>query len=452
MTDSLVADLLELAAIPSIAFPGYPAEPMQRAHRWIVEALTAAGARNVQDLDVGDPAPTIVATFPGPRPDSPVVLLYAHYDVQPPGDGWTTPPFTPTPYESEDGPAIRGRGVADDKANVIAQLGALRVFDGRPPVTVKVLVDSGEEYGNELESLVLDQPDLFAADVVVIADLGNLRPGTPTLTTALRGSAELLVEVCTLDGPCHSGSYGGAAPDALLTLIQALATLHTPAGDVAVEGLRREPWDSELTEAEFRDLASVRDGLPLFGTGGLGERLWSGPAITVTALDAPSVDNGPAAVQPYARARVNLRIHPSQDPHEAQQFVAQHLEDLKPFGIPLLVTREYAGPGFDAPTNGPAYQAAVSALRAAWETDTVSLVANGGTVPLVNALAASGAEVLLFGAQDNRARQHAPDERVVIAELRATVVALSTLLTELGQRHDDSTGAIGNDPDLAPPS
>ncbi|WP_406054353.1 M20/M25/M40 family metallo-hydrolase [Kribbella sp. NBC_00889] len=450
---ALVADLLELAAIPSIAFPGHPAEPMVEAHRWIVDALAAAGADQVQDLEVGDAAPTILATFPGSRPDGPVVLLYAHYDVQPPGDGWDTPPFTPTPYESEHGPAIWGRGVADDKVNVIAQLGALQVFDGRPPVTVKVLVDSGEEYGNELEALVLDQPTLFAADVVVIADLGNLRPGTPTLTTALRGSADLLVEVRTLAGSCHSGSYGGAAPDALLTLLQALASLHTPTGDVAVQGLRRESWtDSELTEGEFRKLASVHDDVPLLGTGGLGERLWSGPAITVTALDAPSVADGPAAVQPYARARVNIRVHPAQDPYEAQQLVAQHLERAMPFGIPLKVTREYAGPGFDGSTEGPAYEAAVSALRAAWETDTVSLVANGGSVPLVNALAASGAEVLLFGAQDNGSRQHAANERVVISELRATVIALSTLLTELGHRCDGSTGAVGDDAHLAPPA
>ena len=123
---------------------------------------------------------------------------------------------------------------------------------------------------------------------MLIADMGSVRPGVPTLTIGLRGMAQTTMEVETLAGPKHSGQYGGAAPDALGVLLQALATLHDEHGDVAVEGLRREPWTGAgYTEDEFRTLAEVKDGLPLVGSGDLGSRVWSGPAITVTASTSP---------------------------------------------------------------------------------------------------------------------------------------------------------------------
>ena len=141
----------------------------------------------------------------------------------------------------------------------------------------------------------------------------------PTLTVALRGMAMIIVEVRTLAGPKHSGQFGGAAPDALIALLHALATLHDEHGDVAVAGLRREEWTgASYTDEEFRELAEIEPGVPFFGTGGLGERLWSGPALTVTGIDALPVHAAVNAVVPYARAKVSLRVHPEQDPAEAQ--------------------------------------------------------------------------------------------------------------------------------------
>ena len=157
---------------------------------------------------------------------------------------------------------------------------------------------------------------------MLISDMGSVRPGLPTLTIALRGTAMPSLEVSTLVGPKHSGQYGGAAPDALIVLLHALATLHDENGDVAVDGLRREEWTGvSYSEDEFRELAEVLPGLPLVGTGGLGSRVWSGPAITVTGIDVPSVDKAVNAVSPYARATLNVRIHPEQDAGEAQQAV-----------------------------------------------------------------------------------------------------------------------------------
>ncbi|MCJ1681406.1 M20/M25/M40 family metallo-hydrolase [Streptomyces sp. APSN-46.1] len=426
----LQADLEQLAAIPSVAFPGYPREPVREAHELIVSLLREAGVPTIERIDLPGTAPVIYGRIPPPEPGAPTVLLYGHYDVQPAGDEslWFSPPFEPTPVPG----GLRARGIADDKANVIAHLGLLRLYGGRPPVGIKLVIEGQEEYGSAFDAYPPRDPGRFACDAVLVADLGNLRPGTPTLTTGLRGDCEVTVEVRTLAEPRHSGEFGGAAPDALLILLRALATLHDANGDVAVPGLRRDPWEgTTYTEEEFRDLASVQDDLPLIGTGSLGERLWSGPAITVIGLDAPSVEQAASAVVPYARAKLNLRFHPRQDPREARDRLVEHLRAQRPFGIPLTVTPGDTGPGFEARTGGPAHRAALTALKEAWGTEA-SYVATGASIPLVNGLAqaAPGAEVLLFGPQDSTCNLHAPNERVLLSELRNTVVAMAAFVRE----------------------
>lgn len=430
LMDGLTADLAGLAAIPSIAFPGYPRSEVERAHDLLVELLRDAGVGHVERLDLPDTAPVVFAEVPPPAPDAPTVLLYGHYDVQPPGDEslWLSPPFEPTPVDG----GLRARGIADDKANVMAHIGVLRAYGGRPPTGLKIVLEGQEEYGSAFDDYPPTDPARFACDAMVIADMGNLRPGTPTLTTGLRGVAEVVVEVRTLAEARHSGEFGGAAPDALLALLRALAGLHDERGDVAVPGLRREEWrGASYTEEEFRELATVADGTPLTGSGSLGERLWSGPAITVIGLDAPAVDGAASAVVPYARARLNLRVHPQQDPREAADALVRHLREHRPYGIRLTVTPSDAGPGFEPATGGPAYRAARAALREGWGREA-QMAASGGSIPLVNGLAKAvpGAEVLLFGAQDSMCNLHAPNERVLFSELRGAVIAEAAFLRE----------------------
>jgi len=160
------------------------------------------------------------------------------------------------------------------------------------------------------------------------------------------------------------------------------------------------------------------------GTGGLGERIWSGPALTVTGLDALPVDAPVNAVVPFARAKISARFHPEQDPLEGQAALVKHLEAQKPFGIELAVTPAETGPGFFAKTSGPAYEAARAALARAWGDET-QLIATGGSIPLVSALseAAPDAEILMFGTTDGFANIHAPNERVVVDEFEKAVIA-----------------------------
>ena len=419
----LRSDLDDLVRIPSVSGAGMPAGPIRAAHDLVAQLFRDAGVPKVETLDLPDTNPVVIGEIPAPA-GAPTVLLYSHYDVVPAGDEseWTSPPFEPT---ERDG-ALFGRGAADTKSNIIAHVGALRAWGGRPPVGIKIVIEGQEEIGGgALTTYPPQNPELFAADAMIIGDMGSVRPGVPTLTVALRGMANVFVEVTTLASAKHSGQYGGAAPDALLVLLHALTSLHDANGDVAVEGLRREEWTGGgNTEEEFRELAEIREGLPLLGTGTLGSRVWSGPAITVTGIDASPVDHALNAVNPRARAIINVRVHPEQDAAEAQAAVMRHLERVAPFGIALTVTPGPTGNGFAARTDGPAYDAARAAWAAAWGREAVT-AGVGGSIPLVNALqvAVPRAEMLLVGTTDGYANIHGPDERVMLDEFEKAIVA-----------------------------
>jgi len=431
----LRSDLARLVAIPSISAPKYPAEThavLAEAYDEVARLFAGAGVTILDPLVLPDTAPALIGEIPAP-PGAPTVLLYSHYDVVPIGDEskWESPPFQAT--EREDpfyGPAIYGRGTADTKSNILMHVGALRAWDGRPPVGIKVVIEGMEEVGSDFSVYPPNQPELFAADAMVIGDMGSFRPGVPTLTVALRGMAMITVEARTLAGPKHSGQFGGAAPDALLALLHAIAALLDENGDVAVPGLRREEWTgASYSDEEFRELAEIEPGVPFLGTGGLGERLWTGPALTVTGMDVLPVDRAVNAVVPHARARLSLRVHPEQDPLEAMALLTERLEQLRPFGVSLTVHPGQTGQGFAATTSGPAYDAARKALSSAWGGETVSF-ASGGSIPLVSALeqAVPGAEMLLLGTTDGFANIHAPNERVLVDEFEKATSAVAQFL------------------------
>lgn len=419
---ALREDLERLIRIPSVSVPGEIGAPLLEAFELTSRLFADAGAE-VGRLDPPGTAPVLTGGIPAP-PGAPTVLLYSHYDVVPADDEslWSSPPFAPT---ERDG-AIFGRGSADTKSNIMMHVGALRAWDGRPPVGIRLLIEGHEEIGSgALAATVAARPELFAADALVIADTGAIAPGVPTLTTALRGMGNVVIEVRTLATAQHSGMYGGAAPDALLAVMRAIASLHDEHGDVAVAGLRRNEWNGPAqSESDFRELGTILDGMPLIGSGGLASRIWSGPAITVIGVDAPSVDGAVNAVSPYARAVLNVRVHPEQDAREAQAAVMAHLRGQRPFGIELEVSAGPTGDGFAADTGGPAYTAAREAWSAAYGRGAV-MAGSGGSIPIVAALtrALPHAEALLVGTADGHANIHGPDERVLLEEFERATVA-----------------------------
>jgi cysteinylglycine-S-conjugate dipeptidase len=437
----LKSDLARLVAIPSVSSPGFPEPrgPILEAYEMVVSLLSDVGVQNVGALELPETAPVITGEIPGPA-GAPTVLLYSHYDVVPAGDEalWVSPPFEAI---ERDG-AIFGRGTADSKSNVLAHVGALRVWDGRPPVGVKLVIEGQEEVGSPLEEgYPSEHPEAFRADAIIVADAGSIRAGQPSLTVSLRGDARITVEVRTLASNKHSGQFGGAAPDALVALLCALASLYDENGDVAVEGVRREEWSGEsYSDDEFRRLAEIEAGMPIVGTGSIGSRIWTGASITVLGIDAPAVEGAAAAVQSHARASLNVRVHPEQAATEAQAAVIRHLEAQRPFGVPLEVTAGATGDGFRARSGGIAWDAMASAIEQAWGRRPVE-IATGGAIPLVKAMSdgVPDAAIFVLGACDSFANIHGPNERLLVDEWKKAVIAEAVFFQEFADRATAST-------------
>jgi acetylornithine deacetylase/succinyl-diaminopimelate desuccinylase-like protein len=425
-------DLRSLVRIPSIAFPGYPEAPVHEAAARTAELARRAGFADVTMPEVPWGYPPVVGEIAGP-PGSPTVVLYAHYDVQPapPEQGWSADPWTPV--TRPDG-RIAGRGAADDKSGIAIHLATVRALGGRPPCTVRLIVEGMEETTSNLESFVQANPSMFEAEAFVVADMGNLEVGSPALTTTLRGEVSCIVTVRTLTHALHSGVFGGPAPDALMAMSRLLASLHDDAGDVAVDGLQvAEPFDGDVPEAGFRAMADVVDGSRLIGSGTIGQRLWCRPSISAIGLDATPIDRSSNVLVDTARAKLSMRIAPGSEPDVELEALERHLVAHVPWGARVEVERVKAARPFRCATDGPVGRAARTALREAFGRPPVD-VGSGGTIPLLHALQAVSpdAEFILWGAEDMaRSRIHASDESVDPEEIERLVLAQALFLREL---------------------
>lgn len=430
-------DLERLVAIRSVASETGGAVPeCRRAAALVEELFRGLGIEQVEQREVGDGSVAVIAHTQGP-PGRPRVLLYSHYDVQPAGDpgAWGSDPWTLTEREGR----WYARGAADCKGNLVMHLVALRALqqvDGGWPVSLTLVSEGSEEMSTGgLAALVRAEPELFAADIVVVADSGNVEAGTPTVTTSLRGTGSVLITVRTLEGPVHSGQFGGAAPDALAALIRVLDSLRDDAGETTVTGLAHDgKWAGvAYPEDRFRSDARVLDGVGLLGDAGVADALWARPVATVLAIEGPAVKDVTASVQAHARAVVNLRVPPGTDAAAAQRLLLDHLEAAAPWGARVTVEPKTLGEPFAARTDGPAYAALGRAMEQAFGRPMVE-TGQGGAVPLCTALAVvnPGAEILLYGVEEPASRIHAPDESVSPDELRRTAVAEALFLRVLG--------------------
>lgn len=431
MMPDLITTLEGLVAIPSVAFPGYPGEPVQRMAEETLKRFQEVGFDNARLMEVPTGYPPIYGEITGP-PGSPVVMLYAHYDVQPapPDQGWTSDPWTAT---HKDG-RIYGRGAADDKSGLVAHLGTLKVFDGSPPCTVKLILEGMEETESNLEAFVEAHPELFACDVFIICDMGNLRVGEPVLSTALRGDVACVVTVRTLQHPLHSGVFGGGAPDAMMALVSLLRSLVDDEGNVAVEGVSRHRWDgADLSEDDFAASADLLDGVGLIGSGSMAQRLWANPSISAIGVDMTSVAGSSNVLVPEARAKLSMRVVPGSDPEKELDALVSHLETHAPWGAQVEVQRTKAAPPFQCRTDGPAYAAARKALETAFGKPPGE-AGSGASIPLLRTLqeAAPNAEFILWGPEDvAQSRIHASDESVDPAEIERFIVAQALLIQNL---------------------
>jgi acetylornithine deacetylase/succinyl-diaminopimelate desuccinylase-like protein len=428
------SDLAELVAFRSVANAEVePPEECEKAAQWVADTVSAAGAKDVQQNLTSDGSKTITGTFAGPA-GAPTVLLYSHYDVQPGLDPalWNSPPFELTERDGR----WYGRGAADCKSNTIAILTALRALgsaDGAElPVNVKIVVEGSEEQGTGgLDKFVEENPDVLRSDAILICDTGNFELGLPTLTSSLRGIANIVVNVKTMAGAQHSGVYGGSAPDALTALVHMLAGLTDANGNTTIEGLdSSQAWDGvEYPAEQFAKDAGVLDGVGLAGDGSVPEMVWARPAVTVLGIDAPSVATAGNVVTAEASAKVSVRVPPGLTGEQARAAVTKQLEASAPWGAKVTVTAEAVADPFSAAHGGPAYDALVSAMKESYERDVVTQ-GQGGSIPLCTLLQQlyPEAEIMLIGTQEPLCQIHAPDESVDPFEVEKISLSLALFL------------------------
>lgn len=424
-------DLTALARIPSVSLPAFDAAQVARSADAVAELLRGVGAE-VEVVRAGSGHPAVIGRVAGPE-GAPTVLLYAHHDVQPPGDDadWSSPVFEPT----RRGERLYGRGVADDKAGVMAHVAALRAHDGKPPVNVVVFVEGEEEAGSEsLPELLREHREALDCDALVIADSANWAVGTPALTTTLRGNVRVVVETRALDHGVHSGMFGGVVPDGITAMCRLLATLHDDAGSVAVAGLiSSDDTSVDYDEAQLRADSGALEGVDLIGRGSFTSRLWTQPAITVIGIDAPKVDEAANLLTPTCRAKLSMRIAPEQDPAAAAEVLRAHLLENAPWGVHVEVTPDDSGAGFMTPTEGPYVEAARAAFAQAWGTEPVDM-GMGGSIPFIAEFAETfpRAAILVTGVEDPDTRAHGADESLHLGEFERVCLAEAILLELAG--------------------
>lgn len=432
--------LKELVAIPGIAWPSFDRSPLERSAETVAALLRRAGLEDVRVLCSNRPegapgGPAVVARRPAAE-GKPTILLYAHHDVQPPGDPelWETEPF----HAVEKDGRLFGRGAADDKAGIMAHIAAYaavcEVLGAGLGLGVTFFIEGEEEAGSPAFRPFLEENrELLRADVIIVADSSNWKVGVPALTTSLRGLVDGTVEVQVLEHAVHSGMYGGPVLDAPTLLSRLIATFHDDDGNVAIPGLvSTDNATVDFPEADYRADASVLDGVRLAGTGSIASRLWTKPALSIIGIDAPAVDVASNTLLPRARAKFSLRLAPGQVPAEAMDAVRNHVQANAPFGAKVTFTPGESGNPFQSDTSSAAATLAMWALGEAWGVPAVE-TGIGGSIPFIADLTEVYPEVqiLVTGVEDPDSRAHSANESLHLGDFRKAILAEALLLARL---------------------
>jgi acetylornithine deacetylase/succinyl-diaminopimelate desuccinylase-like protein len=424
--------LSDLVRLPSVSAPGYDQTEVRRAAEMIVTVLESAGYQNSQLLEADGGNPAVFGELPAPE-GAPTILLYAHYDVQPPGPAseWRTGPFDPV----EKNGRVFGRGSSDDKSGVVMHLGAVAAFNGDLPVGVQIFLEGEEEAGSESLAPILEKySHLLKPDVIVIGDGGMWTVDVPAYLTSLRGIVSTTIEVRTLEAAVHSGQLGGVYPDALTAMARLLSTLHDDEGNVAIPGLVSEETDGlTIPEEMARTLTGVVEGVTQIGTGSIASRLWTRPSVSVLALDAPPVSEAINQLVPVSRAKVSMRIAPGQDTAAALAALEQHLSENAPWGVTVDFLHQEAGDGSVIDIDNHAAEAWTTGYREAFGTEPVAMGA-GGSIPFIATFAGlyPDSPILVIGCADPTSAYHAPNESVDLGVIEKSVLAEAIAFRLLG--------------------
>jgi acetylornithine deacetylase/succinyl-diaminopimelate desuccinylase-like protein len=425
-TDRLLRELNDFLRIPSISTnPSHDAD-CRAAAEWVAAELRRLGCDEVRFL-ASETHPVVWGVGPD-VPGAPTLLVYGHYDVQPPDplDEWTTPPFEPTVR----GGKLFARGAADDKGQIFCLLKAIEA-DGtrRPPVNFRFLIEGEEEFGSRvLFDLLRREPERTRADAVLIADMAYIAPRWPAVYTTLRGLCYAEITIRTAKSDLHSGEFGGAAPNAHEELARLLGRLKTPDGKIHVPGLyaavrrpsqrERAAWkrlpfkDSEFLK--YRVQARALTGLKSYP---VLERLWALPTFEIHGITGGFTGAGAKTVIPAeATAKVSLRLVPDQKLKVVERQLAAAVRRLAPKYVQASVRFLHGADPATVAVTHPAFRLLDQAFKDVVGRGTVPARA-GGSIPVVPALGKGGAPVMLTGIGLPDDRLHAPNEKLDLKQL-----------------------------------
>ena len=443
--DRLLEELKTFLRIPSVSTLPEHKPDVDRAAVFVADALKGAGIENIEIIPTTN-HPLIYGDWMHAA-GQPTVLLYGHYDVQPPDplELWHTPPFEPTVRDGN----LFARGSSDDKGQFymhIKALEALQAINGKLPVNVKFLIEGEEEIGGaSIAKYVAENPGKLNADVALVSDTALYAEGIPTLCIGLRGLIYTEVEATGPARDLHSGLYGGAAPNAVFGLIELLAKTKAPDGRIQIPGIYddvKEPASAELeswkslpfrkedflrNEVGSRELTGEPDRSVL-------ERVWSRPTLEVHGIAGGFTGAGAKTVIPAkATAKVSFRLVPDQNPDKIIAAFRKFVADNTPRGIKTEVRVLSAGPAVIVNPDHPAIDTAARAFSEILGRPTV-FIRSGGSIPIVGDFARHlGISTVLmgFGLPDDGL--HSPNEKYKISNYYTGIMTIAHFLELYGQ-------------------
>lgn len=425
-SDRFLSELFELIRIPSISADSRYKEDMQRTAQWLQNQLDAL------DMDRSEIYPTaghpVVYAEKMVSLEKPTILVYGHYDVQPPDplDLWETPPFEPTIKKTATHPdgAIFARGACDDKGQVYMHLKAVEILNslGELPCNVKILIEGEEEIGSRnLEDFVNTHSEMLKADVVLVSDTSIVSNDCPSITVGLRGLSYMEVEVVGPNRDLHSGVYGGAVANPVNVLCQMIASLHDAEGKVTVKGFYDKveemtaEYRAEMAKRPF-DYAAYCEDLGIKATRGENgysviEQVSIRPTLDVNGIWGGYIGEGAKTVLPSkAFAKISMRLVPHQVSDEISQLFQQHFEAIAPECVKVIVKPHHGGEAAVVSTESVAYAAASKAMEDAYGKKPIP-TREGGSIPIVAMFKrVLGIDTMLMGFGLDSDALHSPNE------------------------------------------
>ena len=456
--DRLLRELEEFLRIPSVSTLPRHAADCIRAADWLVDEMRRLGCPVVTRID-GTGHPVVWAESPR-VPGRPTVLVYGHYDVQPPDpiDAWESGPFDPTVREGR----LYARGASDDKGQLFCLLKAyeaVRGPDGMPPLNVNFIFEGEEECGGRMIfDLLHREPARTEADVALVCDMSYYAPGIPAVYTALRGLCYAEISVRTLQRDLHSGTYGGVAPNAIETLVRLLAALKSADGEIQIAKLYRaveEPTKTELRawkKLPFDKERFVSEELTAKAMTGLKghsahERTWALPTFEIHGIRGGFTGEGAKTVIPAeATAKVSLRLVPGQRLEKVQRQLIKAVEALTPAWADVEVRLLHGGDPVQVDTGHWAFEVLDQAFTQVVGRGAVHVRA-GGSIPIVPELGLAGAPVILTGIGLPDDGLHSPNEKLDLAQLWAGIEIFGRFFELMAERGAGTAGADRSEDD-----